>query len=788
MNTRLRRLLGEARDAVAGLFARREAVSKTLPVSAPLLRSDDQPIRSASDDLLGRVTFSRAIGNAIAAWTGRESLVIGISGPWGSGKSSVKSMLVEHLAGMPHDHRPDVLDFDPWLWSNEKELADAFFRDVGLAIGARDDRGASRRLALVWREYAALFDAVGFFALSTRSVAVLALAMYLVGGLLSFASARLAVVALGAAGVLAMFFKWGGSAADAVAKLASARAETSAQTTAELKAQLTTLLRKRDRPLIVMIDDVDRLSLEGIRLVLQLVKANANFPNVVFVLLYQRDVIERALDATVAGDAKAYLDKIVQVPFSLPEVERKRLEDVLFAGLNELLMTPGLDRHFDQHRWNNIYAGAIQSFFRTLRDVRRFLNTLSFHVALHRATGTLEVNPIDLVALEVLRVFEPDVFQAMASSREALTGDDFASVLAVTVSGRDRPSARKTAILSIVGRASDTNRAAVQEALRLLFPKVADALDTSGPGITDQMFIERRIGHPDAFDRYFLLATPIGDISQAEIEELLEVTDDRGALTRALEAMRSRGLLEVALDRLDSYKLRIPSAHALALATSVFDVGDYLRRDRLVGSFGNPADVIAGRIVHFNLLQVADPRARARVLEQAIRDTRGVFLAVQRVSIESGSRDKEPDKRLVEDDDLPRLKAACVERLRASADAGELDDSPHLAYLLCRWRDWNGPEEPRRFVAKLTSSPSGAVSLLRAFSSSVQSYSLGDHAARRSSELNLAALEDFVAAESLEDRVARVDLATLDEEGRLAVEALRDALGRKRSGVCSERL
>ena len=57
--------------------------------------STDRPIRRRNEDRLGRWRFAEAIAAAVKGWTGRDSLVIGLYGVWGSGKSSVKNMVIE---------------------------------------------------------------------------------------------------------------------------------------------------------------------------------------------------------------------------------------------------------------------------------------------------------------------------------------------------------------------------------------------------------------------------------------------------------------------------------------------------------------------------------------------------------------------------------------------------------------------------------------------------------------------------------------------------------------------
>lgn len=61
------------------------------------LLSADRPIASRERDLLGRSGFAESLASAIKGWTGNDSLVIALYGSWGSGKSSVKNMILEAL-------------------------------------------------------------------------------------------------------------------------------------------------------------------------------------------------------------------------------------------------------------------------------------------------------------------------------------------------------------------------------------------------------------------------------------------------------------------------------------------------------------------------------------------------------------------------------------------------------------------------------------------------------------------------------------------------------------------
>lgn len=64
----------------------------------------------------------------------------------------------------------------------------------------------------------------------------------------------------------------------------------------EIRHEVRTLLARRDHPLLIVMDDIDRLSAEQMKALFQLVKGNMDFPNVVFLLLFQRDIVEQGLE------------------------------------------------------------------------------------------------------------------------------------------------------------------------------------------------------------------------------------------------------------------------------------------------------------------------------------------------------------------------------------------------------------------------------------------------------------------------------------------------------------
>lgn len=469
------------------------------------------------------------------------------------------------------------MEFNPWQWAGQEQLAEAFFQEIGVSIGRSDTSEKGKERAAKWRAYGTYLTLGASLAKSLKTVLPL-----------------LGIPGSSILEALATGLEQSSQASQEGSEALAAQAEAHDRNIADVKQDLSNSLKVLKEPILVVIDDVDRLSTDEIKLLFQLVKANADFPNLVYLLLFQRDIVEKSLETIASISGKEFLEKIVQVGFDIPRIERTRLEKVLFAGLNELLEDEAVEQRFNQRRWGNIFIPGLRPYFETLRDVHRFLATLSFHVALFRNSGSFEVNPIDLITLEVLRVFEPVVYHRLPEAKSALTEQRGHGL-------HRRGDEEKTrhVVKSIVDQVPETNRPQIREILKQLFPPAQWIFGGPGygPGFEEEWYRDLRVCHSDVFDRYFHLTISEGDISQAELDRLLSLLGDREGLIAEFRALNKSDLLSVALDRLEAYKEKIDLQHAVPFTTALYDIGDELP-DEPTGFFSIGPDMHVVRIIH----------------------------------------------------------------------------------------------------------------------------------------------------------------------------------------------
>ncbi len=492
----------------------------------------DRPIATSKADRLGRTAFAEALAERIRAWNGHESLVISLCGEWGCGKTSLKNMVLESL-NKGRQSNVDVLQFNPWEISGHGSVAASFFRELSVALNRHSSKEPAAKAAVQRLNLYSKFASFGGTSLKA------------IGKAMPFA------------GVL------GGPIVEALGDAATTTSEVAAKgaalqgdappelSLAEVKRLLAADMAKLKRPLLVVIDDIDRLTTDEIREVFQLVKANADFPNLIYLLMFDREIVARALDSIAGGRGHEFLDKIIQVLFHVPQPSMKRVHKVLFEGLDTHLAEVGVGERWETQRWSSVWPGALSLYFTNLRCVYRFLGSFSFQVSQMRNGKTFELNPLDLVVIETLRLFEPALYESLPARREILTGAQITQIFSEDEKKKKAQLTEQSALLSLI---PESRRNALSEILEALFPALYGHQHSDRHAMQRQL----RVGHEEYFDRYFTMSLAPDDVPQADLDALRENFFTPAAFAECCESLKSRDLLAVAFERLDAYKQDFP--------------------------------------------------------------------------------------------------------------------------------------------------------------------------------------------------------------------------------------
>jgi predicted KAP-like P-loop ATPase len=693
----------------------------------------DLPIKSSTEDLLSRSAFSRALADAILAYVHKESVVTALYGEWGAGKSSVVNLALERIEevalDMPTDSRPIVVKFNPWNYSDQNQLVEQFFRSLSVALHRTDAGAEAKKAGEQLEVYAEFFTPLALIPDPTGLSNVLAVAANVV-----FKKMGLALVA------------WG---------------KLKAKDLDKVRKELDVLLAKQKRKILIVIDDIDRLNNTEIRQIFQLVKALGDFPNTVYMLAFDRDVVVKALAHVQEGSGDDYLEKIIQIPFQIPTSSRSEVEKVLFGQLDELICDIPQTR-WDQTRWGNVYHVGLRSFFTSVRDVTRFVNSLRFSFGMVKD----EVDTVDFVAITALQVFEPKVYEGIRENP-----DLFAGVLdrGYGNQGAEKQQAKERCD-EIISRAVSLSHKQMLELLTRLFPKLESTYKNMGYGsdFLGEWRRKARVCSPDKFETFFRLAIPTGELSESEISTGLDLAGNQLAFASMLLELNSSGRLIRFLVRMEDYtEEAIPLEHVPTIFNVLMDLGD-LFPDGPSGMFEGDTSMKVMRLMHQLSRRYASQIERFELCRSAIEQaTKSLYTVVREVGVQGQEHGKYPidsepadpeENRTVNPAQLEELEKLAVQKITEWAGNGRLTGQSNLISILYKWKHWaiDGPAKVTAFVNAMTQEEEGLLELLSKFESKVFSSGGSNSVSRVEYRINLKTVEDFIQPKSIEPRLRAI--------------------------------
>ncbi|MBP9225062.1 MAG: hypothetical protein KBF76_14420 [Verrucomicrobiales bacterium] len=342
---------------------------------------------SSAPDTLNRTEFAGRVARGLSNWSSNESLVTAIYGPWGSGKT----WLLKNIeATLIKTGETTICHFSPWQYESNAQITAEFFASVSKVLDCSDTKNdKARQRSILWKKLgqAVAVGQIGLLAASTALGVPVA-----VPGVLNWLKSLL--------------------------KIGQDRAEIAAQAPgiAELRNRLLKLFSDPDaKKILVMIDDLDRLEDEQIRMIFRLVKTTANFPNLNYLLLGERSQLAAALDSISNGHGDRYLEKIVQIPLTLPRASSHQIRGRLWDGLEIVAGSCNYELEKHLERYESFWREFLRKSLHNYRSVHRLLTTVSFHSRCLTKDGTLEVDLLDLVGIDFVRGSAPRMYDKLAA-------------------------------------------------------------------------------------------------------------------------------------------------------------------------------------------------------------------------------------------------------------------------------------------------------------------------------------------------------------------------------------
>lgn len=661
----------------------------------------DNPIKHGDQDRLQRRDGAHDVAADIRELNASEGFVVGVVGAWGSGKTSIVNMIRESLEVEP---ALPIIEFNPWIFSGTDELIESFFREL------------SAQMRLKEPKIAAIAETVDTY-----------------GDLLSPASA-LPVVG-------AWLDRVRGSA-----KALRAHQERRKGSIAQQRDTLAKELSELVSPIVVVIDDIDRLESSEIRDIFKLVRLTASFPNVVYLLAFDRARVEDALSQS-GFDGRAYLEKIVQLGVDVPAIANSSMLRVLGESLEDALDGLNATDRFDPDVWPDVLMEIIRPLIRNLRDVSRF----SAAVRAKARTSGSDIALADLMGLEAIRVFLPDLFSAIVAGRDGLT---------TTSSGfnpRFEDLSLRTHVEAIV-TAGASNPDVVQAMISRLFPAARRHIENNSYG-SDWLptwLKARRVAHPDVLALYLEHSTNEGLQAFSAAEQAFAVLDDQAALDALLRKFDIAHLEDI-IAALEAFETEYPTTAVLPASRVLLNLLPDLP-DRPRGMFVLvSARLVVARVVLRLLNRLDSPEKVMKATEQILTEISSLTSRFELITL-VGHREGAGHK-LVSETDAKSLENTLRQQIEA-ASPEQLAQERDILRLLYMPKTYDAAQ----VVQADADSPALAKAVLLDARSVVKSQAMGSRATHRTTRLHWDMLVEVFGGEGAVKRAIETVRISTDDE------------------------
>lgn len=595
----------------------------------------NNPLIGPEKDRLGYASFAEHLADSICKMTVTEGFVIAVYGSWSSGKSTLLNFVVHYLQQKPDEEQPIIVPFNPWLFTGNQDITRRFFDQLQSVLTSVKyvPRGLRERIA----DFAKVISEIPLpYAQAGRAVATLF--------------------------------------------------NDQEKEASELKEDVEDTVVQQQRRIVVVIDDIDRLPSEDIKQLFRIFKAIPNFTNVVYLLVFDKEVVTKALSETKEASPEAYFEKVIQLAFELPSPDKTSLRRLLFEKLDGVLAETPKDASdtavpltertvssggkpsselssetptpvasveepsdstdfatdslfnsgnpptaplqlFEPTYWGNVYFQGIDRFITNLRDIVRLIETLTVTYPVVKG----EVNPVDFIALESLRVFYPMVYNIIVKNKNAFIGEVNSSA-----------DQLKHFHNSWLAQLQDEDKEPVKKVLMQLFPKLEFVWgNSSNDGKQELEWRNQlRVCCPEIFPVYFRLTLSEADLSKNQIKDILALAcDAKGFGEKLIELanqIRPDGTTQVRefLERLEDYTQEIPKNCISSIVEAFFEVGEHLLppEDEPNSRFDFGNEIRIRRIISHLLYRLDEP-ARFEVLKKSI--TQGKALSIIASEVEN---------------------------------------------------------------------------------------------------------------------------------------------------------
>lgn len=302
-------------------------------------------------------------------------------------------------------------------------------------------------------------------------------------------------------------------------------------------------IEKINLPILILIDDVDRLQKNEFMALLKLVRNTADFPNFFYLMATDKRYMTEILKDSGIKDASLYLKKFINYELLLPANDNIIMQ--LIKEKLSILLSHYIKEKEDVSKelQSILHLPKLEYAFRNPRDLIRFLNSYTFVLdAIYANKEKIEIDYTDLFAITLIQHLNSDIYKVLRDYDDwllTLVGKDHRYVLKEKYNSIYEDSELISFLETLKKRRSISDDKEKCNEKANSFQTFEDVLTDAA--VSDEQIVmalikylfadainyraENRICHNDAYFRYFSAGLKNDQISRSEFNFILALDD-----------------------------------------------------------------------------------------------------------------------------------------------------------------------------------------------------------------------------------------------------------------------
>lgn len=420
----------------------------------------DIPINNYDNDKLNFKPFTKKVATSILNYNQDETLIFSIEGRWGSGKTSLINLIENEIK-----NEVEILHFNPWLLTDINQVIKLFFDE--------------------------LIKILSYGSFKVKLNEDIKKDLKTLANILLPESMTIKVP----------FMNIGYKPKDILLS-------NSEESLEKIKSKINGYLKDLDKKIVIIIDDIDRLTDNETEFIFRLTKGIADFDNLIYILLYDKTIVSKSLQTFKQENGEKYLEKIVQYSLSVPKPHKLTLHNLLFEKLDLIIIKLENDGHeifFDKDKWYYIVNKVFSKYILTIRDINSIINVISFEYP----TVVEDVNLSDFFLISLLKIKNNSLYDEIQNNPDKFFIDTEIMIL------DEQKENTKKEFAKIIKNYSN-----YKEILNLLFPTLGeDELGYEQKPINKD-HKNKYLADPYYFENYFSFSMSDDKLSHKEFKEM----------------------------------------------------------------------------------------------------------------------------------------------------------------------------------------------------------------------------------------------------------------------------